>query len=78
VLEAIDEYLEGHEENLLQVRTLFPGLDLEPYKSYMRVEGGRLINPTEGTWAGTSKKIPKMSRAGEGATDDAEPLVKLS
>ena len=43
----------------------------------MRVKGGRLVDPTKGTWAGTSKEIPEISRAGEGAADDAEPLAEL-
>ena len=40
MLEAADEYLEGYVEALLHIQTLFPGLDLQPYKPYMRVEGG--------------------------------------
>ena len=47
MLEAANNYLEGYEEALLHVRTLFPGLDLRFCKPYTRVEGGRLVNPTK-------------------------------
>lgn len=30
MLETADDYLEGYEEALLHVQTLFPGLDLQP------------------------------------------------
>ena len=77
MLEASDEYLEGYEEALLYIQTLLAGLDLQPYKLYMRVEGGHLVDLIEGTRARTLREIPKVGRAGEGVADNVEPLAKL-
>jgi len=46
MLEVADRYLEGYEEALLHVQTLFPSLDLQHCKPYIRVEGSRLVDPT--------------------------------
>lgn len=77
MLEVADEYLEGYEEALLHIYTLFPGLDLQPCKSYMRVEGGRLVDPIEEVHAGTSRGTFGVDRAEEGATNDARPSAEL-
>jgi len=58
MLEVANDYLEGYEEVLLHVQTLFPGLDLQPRKPYMRVEGGQHVDPTEETRVGISRGTP--------------------
>lgn len=69
VLDATNEYLEGYEEALVHMRTLFPSLDLQPCKPHMWVEGGHLVDLTKGGQAEASREIPKVGRAREGATD---------
>jgi len=79
MLEATDQYLEGYEEALLHVQTLFPSLDLQPCKPYMRVEGGRLIDPTEEARARNSRGIirARVDQAEECVANDIESLVEL-
>ena len=79
ILEAMDNYLEGYEEALLHVHTLFPCLDLQPCKPYMRVEGNHLVDLTEeGHATGTLRGIPRIEvgQAEEGVADDVEPRVE--
>ena len=54
VLEAADEYLEGYEKSLLHVRTLFLGLDLQPFKPYMRSRVTILLTRSKGR-----RKLPR-------------------
>ena len=78
-MKAGNGYLEGYEEARLHVRTLFPGLELEPCKAYMRVKDGRLVDPMEEARAGTSRGTlgAEANRFEEGA-NDVEPLAESS
>ena len=74
MLESVNEYLEGYKEALLHIWTLFPGIDLQPCKPYMRVEGSPLVNPIKEVRTVALGRTPKIevNRAEESVTDDAE------
>ena len=81
MLEATDDYLEGYEEALLHIQTLFPYLDLQPCKPCMRVEGDQLVDPTEkGHATGTSRGILEIEvgQVEEGVSNKVEPRAESS
>ena len=74
MLEVADDYLKGYEEALLYVRTLFPDLDRQHCKPYMRVKGSRLVDSTKEAHAGILKGTLgiEVGRAEESVADDVE------